>query len=286
METTELRPITMAPSDWRGSAGERWAANVDHYETMLAGIARALLEKARFTPGERVVEIGCGGGGFTREVAAAVSPEGEVVGLDISPVLVELATARATNVGVRNCRFVAGDAQVDSAAGAPFDRLTSRFGVMFFPDPARAMRNLHGMLKRGARLDVAVWVPVEENPMFSVMMGAARRHVALPPAVPQAPGPLAFSDVDYFRELLEGGGFGEIRFDTWRGELRPAGSSADAKEAAKRIMTTNAMIDALTEAGEDVCAGVLLDLERALIPYQTPSGVVLPTAVHLVSAIA
>ena len=171
----------LEPADWQGSAGDRWASNVDHFETMLTEIGAALLAHAGFSSGETVVEIGCGGGRLTREIAGRVAPGGAVTGVDISPTLVALATDRAVADGIGNIAFVAVDAQAGMPERAPFDRLVSRFGVMFFADPAAAMANLRAMLKPGGRLDFAVWAPIDGNPWAATMMQAAREPLGLMP---------------------------------------------------------------------------------------------------------
>jgi len=141
--------------NWAGPMGERWLANLDRFETMITPIGEALLAEAGFAPGERVVDIGCGGGANTLQIAAKVAPGGSVTGLDISPALVKACAARARAAGVTNANFVAGDAAVAKLPETGFDRLFSRFGVMFFTDPHAAFANIHGFLRGGARLNFA-----------------------------------------------------------------------------------------------------------------------------------
>jgi ubiquinone/menaquinone biosynthesis C-methylase UbiE len=143
--------------DWGGEMGDRWLANLDRFESMIAPIGAALLDRAAYQPGERVLDVGSGGGATTRAIAAAVAPGGEAIGLDIAPGLVAEAQRRADAEATAKARFVCADAATASLAQAPFDRLFSRFGSMFFEDPIPAFANLHAMLKPGARIDLAVW---------------------------------------------------------------------------------------------------------------------------------
>ncbi len=140
MTPTTEAPTARAPaySDWQGATGEGWAANAGHYEIMLADVGAALLDHTGFAPGERVVEIGCGSGRFAQRIAAAVAPGGTVLGLDISPALVQLARQEVAEARTGNLDIMVADAQTAVPPGAPFDRLVSRFGVMFFADPAVA----------------------------------------------------------------------------------------------------------------------------------------------------
>jgi SAM-dependent methyltransferase len=98
-------------SEWAGGSGERWLANLDGLERMIEPIGTALLTQAGYRPGERVIDIGCGGGWTSRQIARAVGPDGAVTGLDISPALVEAALARRGR-GIANIAFELGDAGV------------------------------------------------------------------------------------------------------------------------------------------------------------------------------
>ena len=281
-------PAASAPaySDWQGATGDGWAANAGHYETMLAGVGAALLNHAGFAPGERVVEIGCGSGRFAQRVAAAVVPGGTVLGLDISPALAQLARQGAAEAGASNLEILVADAQTAPPPGAPFDRLVSRFGVMFFADPAAAMANLHAMLAPGGRLDVAVWAGIEGNPWAGAVMAVARAHLGLPPRDPRAPGPFAFSDEAYLRALLAGAGFGAVRFTPWRGTVRFGGPGVSAAEAASLAVAGGTLAQPIQAAGAAVKAALLADLAARMQPYLTDAGVLIPASVHLVTASA
>jgi SAM-dependent methyltransferase len=286
MTPTTEAPVASAPaySDWQGATGEGWAANAVHYETMLADVGAALLDHAGFAPGERVVEIGCGSGQFARRIAAAVAPDGTVLGLDISPALVQLARQEAAEAGTGNLQILVADAQTAVPPGAPFERLVSRFGVMFFADPAAAMANLHAMLVPGGRLDFAVWAGIEGNPWAGAVMAVGRAHLGLPPREPRAPGPFAFSDEAYLRTLLAGAGFQAVRFTPWQGKVQFGGPGVSAAEAAGLAVAGGTLAGPIQVAGEEVKAALLGDLAARMQPYLTDAGVLVPASVYLVTA--
>jgi len=206
-----------AAHDWAGEAGTRWLAQLDRFESMIEPIGEALLARAAYVAGEKVVDIGCGGGWTTRRIAERTGNTGLALGLDISPELVAAATDRAQRAGLANIRFEQGDAATAMPEEAPFDRLHSRFGTMFFPDPYAAFANLRRMLRASGRLDIAVWAPIADNPWQRNVMAAIRRHIDLPTPQPREPGPFALGEQDYVTDLLRSAGFSNISFDAWTG---------------------------------------------------------------------
>ena len=187
---------------WNSEAALHWVTDRDGHDRMLAPFATALLEAAALTPDDRVLDIGCGTGPTTCE-AARIASRGHVRGLDISQPLIEAARSRAAELGITNVSFDVGDAQTDSFA-PEFDVVMSRFGVMFFDDPAAAFANLRTALDPSGRLVFVCWQDLFVNEWMAVPGLAAAQHVPLPePGPPDAPGPFSLGDADRLRELLE-----------------------------------------------------------------------------------
>lgn len=251
---------TLKGDDWAGEMGDRWLTNLDRLEGMIEPIGAALLERAAFSPGERVLDIGSGGGATTRAIAAAVGSGGEAVGVDVAPMLVAEAQRRAEEKGIANARFVCADAGAVALDEAPFDRLFSRFGSMFFEDPKSAFANLHSMLRDGARIDLAVWGPPRENLWMMEMMGVVRQHVEVPPAEPRVPGPFAFEDVDYLSEVLAAGGFGKIDIAAHQGQLALGGPGAAPEDAVRFVLSSMGVGRILAEQESDIRERASADL--------------------------
>ncbi|WP_252257829.1 class I SAM-dependent methyltransferase [Erythrobacter aurantius] len=273
--------------DWAGEMGERWLANLDRFEAMIAPIGEALLARAAYAPGERVVDIGPGGGATTRAIARLVGPDGEAVGVDIAPMLVAEAERRAKAEGVANASFVCADAATARPDGAPFDRLHSRFGSMFFEDPHGAFANLRAMLQPKGRVDLAVWGPPRDNAWMMEMMGVVRAHVEVPPAEPRAPGPFAFEDLGYLAEVLDSGGFGMMDVEAYEGLQAIGGAGTSPEEAVRFVLSSLGVGRVLAEQPEAIRAAASADM-LALFErhYQPDKGVMLGCKVWLVSAIA
>lgn len=271
--------------DWSGEMGARWLANLDRFEAMIAPIGAALLQRAAVAPGERVVDIGPGGGATTRAIGEAVGPAGEVLGIDIAPMLVEEAQRRTREAGIANVAFRCADAASVQLEGEPFDRLVSRFGSMFFEAPQAAFANLHGLLKPGARIDLAVWGPPRENPWMMEMMGVVRTHVDVPPAEPRAPGPFAFEDLEYLGEVLAAGGFGDVDVAAYTGEQAIGGPGTSPDEATRFVLSSLGVGRVLAEQEDDVRDRAAQDMEQMFARhYREGEGVMLGCKVWLVSA--
>ena len=121
---------------WNERGGRQWVRERDRYDAMLASCGRRIFEAVALQPGERVLDVGCGNGATTLEAAALVSPEGSAVGVDLSGPMLAEAQRRAVELGTARVEFLRLDAQTATLPG-PFDVMISRFGVMFFEDPAR-----------------------------------------------------------------------------------------------------------------------------------------------------
>jgi SAM-dependent methyltransferase len=176
-----------------------WVRNRKTYDAAYAPATAAILVAAGPGPGLRVLDVGCGSGAVLEGAAAAGA---DVVGVDISPGMAEAARRRVPEATV-----LVADAQTDRLPG-PFDRVVSRFGVMFFADPVAAFGNLRRVAAPDARLVFVCWRTEAENPVFS--LGAAplaRRLPPPPPAAPGAPGPAAFADRDRLAGILADAGW-------------------------------------------------------------------------------
>jgi SAM-dependent methyltransferase len=284
---TNHNPLTenLGGEDWAGEMGERWLAGLDRFESMISPVGDALLDRAEFRAGERVIDIGCGGGATTREIARRVAPAGRVLGLDISQALVGEARRRAAAEGLDNVDFEAADATHCAPAGMPFDHLFSRFGTMFFADPDAAFRNFGRLVRPGGRLDIAVWAPAKGNPWVAGLMGILRNHIDISPPPPGAPGPFSLDDPERVRHLLEGGGFGDIDVHFWQGRQLLGGAGSDADSAARFMFDSMSWGKLLAQQPAAVQSMVMAEVRELFKAHETSAGVVMGANAWLVRAL-
>ena len=198
---------------WNEPGGAAWTLWQERMDLQLAPLGLAAIEAVAPLDGERVLDIGCGCGDTTLQIAAMVGPHGNATGVDISAPMLARARERAAQSGLDNARFLAGDAQVATVRdlGGPFDAAVSRFGVMFFADPISAFANIASSIKPEGRLAFVCWQPPARNPWMSDL---AREVATLfpdqPPPDPHAPGPFAFADPVRTSEIVRSGGWADV----------------------------------------------------------------------------
>ncbi|ASK88899.1 class I SAM-dependent methyltransferase [Sphingorhabdus sp. SMR4y] len=281
------QPEELKQEDWAGEMGLKWLASLSLFEEMIAPIGEALLARAGYQDGETVIDLGCGGGATTLAIADAVAPSGKVMGLDISPDLIAAAQERADKSGAGNIAFTCADAATVQLPDAPYDRLFSRFGSMFFADPVGAFTNLHGLVRKGGRIDLAVWGPPRDNLWMMEMMGVVRNHIEIPPAVPRAPGPFAFEDLEYLGEILDASGFTNVDIAAYEALQPVGGIGATPQKAVEFAFASMAVGRALADKGEAVIDAASKELASVFARHHVPGeGVMMQGKVWLVSATA
>ncbi len=211
---------------WNGKAGETWVQAAARTDRLLAPISQLAIERAAPVAGERVIDIGCGCGTTSLEIA---DQGAQVWGVDISEPMLALAKKRA---GDRtDLAFSRADA-AEQAFTPDHQLVFSRFGVMFFDEPAAALANIRTGLVPGGRLCFVCWQAPKLNPWMSVGGQAVAPYLPKPetPPDPKAPGPFAFAEKGYLRSLLQIAGFSGIRIDSITPTLHLADNVDEAME--------------------------------------------------------
>lgn len=267
--------------DWTAERGAKWQAQLDGMEAMLAPVDEPLIQALRLDAPRRIADVGCGGGRTTLELLRR-APTGSVVhGFDIAQSLIETARARAQREE-RPALFTRADVATTPLTGAAYERLTSRFGVMFFDDPPAAFRNLASWLAPGGRFAFAVWGRPADNPWVTTVREAVAEVVELPAPDPDAPGPFRYGHADKLRLLLGRAGFDEVEVSEWRGGLAIGGGLA-AAEAAAFALAAFSVAERLSETDEAGREAARRSLTARFARHENQGVVRLDACVHIVT---
>jgi SAM-dependent methyltransferase len=265
---------------WNATAGETWAQFQEQLDYQIAPLGLEALRVLAAVKGERVIDIGCGCGQTSLDLATRVGTEGRVVGVDISTPMLEVARRRPLPESSARPEFHQVDAQSGDLGRAFFDAAFSRFGVMFFSDPVAAFANIRASLKVHGRLGFVCWRPLQENPWMKAPLDAALPFLPpIPPLDPVAPGPFAFADAGRVRSILLDAGFTSVRIDPF--DTRIGGG--DIAQTLKLAFRVGPLGSALREHPQ--LQGKVADaVQDALTHYATPHGILMPAAVWIVLA--
>ena len=257
-------------ADWNGAMGQQWARLQRDLDGMVMPFGDAALKAAAPRLNERVIDIGCGCGDTSLTLASLVGPAGAVLGVDVSQPMLEVARARAAQLGLTHLVFREADA---AAAELPAgnDLLYSRFGVMFFSQPVPAFAHLRKSLRAGGRCVFVCWRTPRDNAWTMTPLMAARKAMNVTPAPvdPHAPGPFAFADDERLRGILSDAGFASIstqRFDT------PVSLGATVRAAAECATRIGPASRFAREMGAENLPAIVDAIERSLTPLAGPDG--------------
>lgn len=275
--------MTVQPTagfDWGASRGEKWRAQLSRMEAMLTPIDEPLIRALHLDAPRRIADIGCGGGGTALEIVRR-APEGSVVhGFDISPALIESARDR-TRPDERAIAFEIADMATALAPHEPYDRLVSRFGIMFFDDPPSAFSNLARWLAPGGRFAFAVWGPPAENPWMTSVRNVAAEVVDVPSPDPDAAGPFRYADADKLLALLDRAGLGELDARDWRGALPIGGGLPAAAAANFALASFSSFGELLAEAGDAALDHARQSLTARFSQHEDDGAVRMDACVHI-----
>jgi SAM-dependent methyltransferase len=173
-------------------------------------VTEALVQALGDARGWHVLDVGTGSGEPALTLAQAVGPAGHVTASDLTGDVLGVAEENAHAAGLSNIAFREADAEKLPFPDASFDALTCRFGIMFVPDPARALRECLRVLKPRGRAVFAGWGP-SEQPCFASTTGVLRKYVEVPADPPDVPGRFRFSGLGKLRRAMEEAGFVRVQ---------------------------------------------------------------------------
>ncbi|MFT3854501.1 MAG: methyltransferase domain-containing protein [Ilumatobacteraceae bacterium] len=274
-------------ADWAGETSQRWAAHAERLEAMLAPVDDILLSAAGIRRGDRVLDIGCGRGMTSRAAAALAGPTGAVLGIDISPTLIDEASRMPPGDGAAPISWVAADAAAHPFPAVGFDVAISRFGVMFFEDPAAAFANIARSVRSGGRLVAVVWQHQDASEFqwlsIDVAVRVAAEHgVTLRPR--PAAGPFAYGTRDHTGPILEGAGWADVRVQPHELSLYVGGPGTTPEQAVEIGRQTGPLAMLLRDTPASVADAVADALVAEMHTRWDGTGVALSAGIAVVTA--
>lgn len=267
---------------WSGPAGAKWIEHEAEQDHFLSAVATAVIDRANLSPEDRVLDIGCGTGAVSLLAAPLVGRNGYVLATDIAAPFVTRVKTRARDLP--QISALEADAQTATWPTPAFDVALSRFGVMFFADPAAAFANIAQALRPGGRMVFAAWGRTEDNPYWHVPRDQIDRILGpRPRPAPNAPGPMGLADADWALERLNAAGLADVAVETTELPLLHEGGAAGAADLSLRIgPAVRPMAEA--EATPEMLADYKAQVARAFQPYETDGQARIPAIIHIYTA--
>ena len=196
---------------WSGSGGDVWVDKQSEMDIMLNPLGTRAISKLDLSGVTKIIDIGCGCGATTLEIAQQLE-SGEIIGVDISEPMLDRANQNASDQSLLNASFQVLDVQVGDMP-SDYEIAFSRFGVMFFEDPYQAFSNINNSLKENGQLCFVCWQNPSLNPWQSLSIQVIKEFLDLPSPPAKSPGPFAFEDKNYIKDILDQSNFKDIEID-------------------------------------------------------------------------
>ncbi len=248
---------------------------------VFAAWAPLVVELADPRPGERVLDVACGTGVVARLAAQRVGRTGEVVGLDLNPGMLAVATSRTSNTSTPGAAITWREASATTMPlpDAAFDVAYCQLGLQFFPDRPAALREMHRVLVPEGRLGLMVWRDIQYSPGFGALAAALARHVSTEAAgIMRAP--FSLGDAEELRALVAAAGFRDVT-------IRPAAGTVRFPSAARFVqdyVAGSPLAGHIVRVSGDARAALVSEVGDALTPYLAGSVLTFPIEAHLASA--
>ncbi len=269
---------------WNGDGGRKFIKYQHALDVMIGPFGDAAMAKLEVQQGEVALDVGCGCGATTIELARQVGSRGEAVGVDISEIMLARAEDVAAHAEATNVFFEHADVETSPLHRDSFDIAFSRFGVMFFQNPVTAFSNIARVLHDKGRIGFACWQPIDKNPWLGLQMQAVLPFVDPPEPMPaDAPGPFSLADPDRIRQVLSESGFTDINVDGFTPDII-LGATHDLDDAVDFGLEMGPAGTLLEGADDGTIAKATAAVRSALAPHHGAEGVKVGAAAWIVTA--
>lgn len=204
---------------WTNSAGKLWVKDKVEKDNMLEPLGNYALSKFNIIEGMNVLDIGCGTGITSTQIAKKINNIGYVTGLDFSKTMINEAIKYSEKLGIKNINFAVKDIQNEELKILEYDAAFSRFGVMFFSNPIMAFKNIYSALKKNGILTFICWQSQKENPWYNSGLEIVKKYIDVPLPKENSPGPFAYADKSYIHNILTNSGYKDIEFYSYEKDI-------------------------------------------------------------------
>ena len=204
---------------WTNSAGKLWVKDKVEKDNMLEVLGNYALSKFNIIEGMNVLDIGCGTGITSTQIAKKINNIGYVTGLDLSETMINEAIKYSEKLGIKNINFAVKDIQNEELKILEYDAAFSRFGVMFFSNPIMAFKNIYSALKKNGILTFICWQSQKENPWYNSGLEIVKKYIDVPLPKENSPGPFAYADKSYIHNILTNSGYKDIEFYSYEKDI-------------------------------------------------------------------
>ena len=262
------------------SAAAGWGREADAVRNWGMPVSVAMVESLELQPGQRVLELAAGPGDTGFMAAELVRPGGTLISSDGAEPMLEVARARAAQLGIDNVEFRQLELEWIDLETASVDAVLVRWGIMLTVDPTAAAREIRRVLRPGGHAALAVWAARERNP-WALIPGQALVELGhAEPPDPSIPGPFALAEDGRLAEVLQDAGFTDVEVAPVTLERRYAGAREIVAESANCSPGFGATYRDLSEEQQ---AEVAAHMIAAAAPYTAPDGSVMLPGVSLVA---
>ena len=277
-----------ATEAWSGPLYERFVRFRPFISQGLSEHAEVALAAHPPSPGDRLLDIGCGYGDTTRRLAELVGPEGRVVGVDVSEPFLDLAREEAAAQGLDNIDYRFGDVQI-ADLGGPYDYVFSRMGVMFFANPVQALRNVREAMRPGGRFCAVVWRRKLDNSWVWEAEQVVEKYLDHPEETDEptcGPGPFSMANADTVSEQMRIAGFEAIELLRCDLPLRMGATLDDAVELTMALGPAGEVLRLWGDRADEIRPTIAAEIGEALRQFETADGVSAPSSTWVLSAVA
>lgn len=285
METTAASNREAAEA-WSGPLFDRFVRYRDLVIDGLGAHGKTAMATHPPKAGDRVLDIGCGFGDTTRELAGLVGADGSALGVDVSEPFIEAARREAEETGAENVRFEVGDVQV-MELGETFDYAFSRMGIMFCANPVQLLRNVREALAPGSRFCAVVWRRKVDNEWVHRAEQVVEGYLEHPEETEEpscGPGPFSMANADTVSEQLKIAGFEQISLQRCDLPLKIGRDLDHAVEFNMALGPAGEVLRMWEDRIEEIRPKIAADLREALAEFDGPDGVYAPASTWIIGA--